>query len=43
MDFYNAMNNATVTSWVTQLGPTYHRISGIQAGRMMKLGLNYQF
>jgi hypothetical protein len=43
MDFYNALNDATVTSWVTQLGPTYHRISGIQAGRMMKLGLNYQF
>jgi hypothetical protein len=43
MDVYNAANNATVTSWVTQLGPTYHRISGIQAGRMLKLGINYQF
>jgi outer membrane receptor protein involved in Fe transport len=43
MDFYNALNNATITNRVTQLGPTYHRINGIQAGRMLKLGLNYQF
>jgi outer membrane receptor protein involved in Fe transport len=40
---YNALNNATLTNEVTQLGPTYHRPTAIQAGRMLKFGFNYEF
>jgi hypothetical protein len=43
LDLFNALNNSTVTAQVTQLGPTYHRVSGIQAGRMIKVGFNYEF
>jgi hypothetical protein len=43
IDIFNATNESTVTAWVTQLGPTYHRISGIQRGRLIKIGLNAEF
>ena len=43
VDFYNVTNEATVTNWLTQLGSTYHRASTIQAGRMVKLGVNFEF
>jgi len=43
LDLFNALNNSTVTAQVTQLGPTYHRVSGIQAGRMVKVGFSYEF
>ena len=43
IDFYNLTNEATITNWLTQLGSTYHRASTIQAGRMIKLGFNYEF
>ena len=41
--FYNLTNEATVTNWLTQLGTTYHRASTIQAGRMIKVGFNFEF
>ena len=43
LDFYNLTNESTVTNWLTQLGATYHRASTIQAGRMIKVGLNFEF
>ena len=43
LDFYNLTNEATVTNWLTQLGSTYHRASTIQAGRMIKVGFNFEF
>lgn len=42
-DVYNLTNEATVTNWLTQLGSTYHRASTIQAGRMIKVGFNFEF
>jgi hypothetical protein len=38
VDFFNVLNNATITNRVTQLGPTYHRASAIQRGRLIKFG-----
>jgi hypothetical protein len=43
IDFYNLTNQSTVTARTTQLGPTYGVISGIQRGRLIKLGVNYDF
>ena len=43
LDFYNVTNESTVTNWLTQLAPTYHRASTIQAGRMIKVGFNFEF
>jgi outer membrane receptor protein involved in Fe transport len=43
LDFYNLTNQATVTNRTTQLGPAYGVISGIQRGRLIKLGINYDF
>jgi outer membrane receptor protein involved in Fe transport len=43
INIYNGLNDATVTNRVAQLGPTYHRISAIQLGRMLKFGFNYEF
>jgi uncharacterized protein YaiE (UPF0345 family) len=43
IDFYNLTNESAITSWITQLGPTYHRASTIQHGRVMKLGFNLDF
>jgi len=42
-DFYNLSNESAITAWITQLGPTYHRASTIQHGRVMKLGVNVDF
>jgi len=42
-DIYNTTNNATVRTWVTQMGTTYHRPSAIQRGTLIKLGFNYDF
>jgi hypothetical protein len=43
IDIFNATNEATGTARITQLGPTCERISGIQRGRLIKLGLNMEF
>jgi hypothetical protein len=43
VDFFNVLNNATITNWVTQLGPTYHRASAIQRGRLIKFGATMDF
>jgi hypothetical protein len=43
LDFYNLTNEATVTNWLTTLGSTYHRASTIQAGRMIKAGVSFEF
>jgi hypothetical protein len=43
LDLYNFANNATMTSWVTQLGPTYHRPSTIQRGMLIKAGMSVDF
>jgi hypothetical protein len=43
LDVYNATNNATIRSWVTQLGPTYHRPSAIQRGTLIKAGMHVDF
>ena len=43
VDFFNVLNNSTITNWVTQLGPTYHRASAIQRGRLIKFGASIDF
>ena len=43
IDFYNATNESTVTARITQLGPTFGRISGIQRARLIKVGMNLEF
>jgi hypothetical protein len=43
LDIYNTTNNATIRTWVTQMGNTYHRPSAIQRGTLIKLGFNYDF
>jgi hypothetical protein len=43
LDIFNATNGSTVTALLTQLGPTYGRLSGIQRGRLIKLGVNLEF
>jgi hypothetical protein len=43
LDIYNVTNNATIRTWVTQMGTTYHRPSAIQRGTLIKLGFNYDF
>ena len=43
LDFYNLTNQASVIGRTAQLGPTYGRISGIQRGALIKLGLNVEF
>ena len=43
LDVYNATNNATIRSWTTQLGPTYHRPSAIQRGTLIKAGMHFDF
>jgi hypothetical protein len=43
IDFFNASNESTILTWVTQLGPTYHRPSLIQRARLLKVGLNMEF
>jgi hypothetical protein len=43
IDIFNATNEATVNARITQFGPTYGRISGIQRARLIKVGLNVEF
>ncbi len=43
IDIFNATNESTVTARISQLGPTYNRISGIQRARLIKVGLNVEF
>jgi len=43
LDMYNLTNNATILSWLTQLGSTYHRASTIQHGRLLKVGIQWEF
>ena len=43
LDIYNTTNNATIRTWVTQMGNTYHRPSAIQRGTLIELGFNYDF
>jgi hypothetical protein len=43
LDIYNASNNATIRTWVTTLGSTYHRPSAIQRGTLIKAGFHYDF
>ena len=43
IDLYNLTNEAAVLGRITQLGPTYLRISNTQRGRLIKLGVNVEF
>jgi hypothetical protein len=43
LDLYNLTNEATIRTWVTQLGPTYHRPSAIQRGLLIKAGMHVDF
>jgi hypothetical protein len=43
IDIFNATNESTVLARVSQLGPTYGRVSGIQRARLIKVGLNVEF
>ena len=43
LDLYNLTNNATIRTWVTQLGSTYHRPSAIQRGLLIKAGVHLDF
>jgi hypothetical protein len=43
LDVYNVTNNATIRTWTTQLGSTYHRPSAIQRGTLVKVGMHVDF
>jgi hypothetical protein len=43
LDIFNSTNQSTVNAVVTQLGPTYGRISGIQQARLIKIGVSVEF
>jgi hypothetical protein len=43
IDFYNLANNAAILGRITQLGPTYLRVSSIQRGRLIKVGVSVEF
>jgi hypothetical protein len=43
IDLYNLSNQASITNRVTQYGPNYGRASGIQRGRLIKLGMSVEF
>jgi hypothetical protein len=43
VDFFNLTNAATILGRITQLGPTYGRVSSIQRGRLIKAGLSVEF
>src|SRR4029077_2207427 len=43
IDLYNLTNAAAILGRITQLGPTYLRVSSIQRGRLIKLGMNVEF
>ena len=43
LDLYNVTNEASILGRITQLGPTYGRVSSIQRGRLIKLGMSVEF
>ena len=43
MDIFNATNQSTISDWIDQLGPTYHRPSLIQRARLIKVGISVEF
>jgi hypothetical protein len=43
LDFYNLTNAATILGRITQLGPTYGRVTGAQRGRLIKAGVSIEF
>src|SRR5262249_18349888 len=43
LDAYNLLNNASLLTEVTQLGPTYRTPVTIQRGRLIRLGVNVNF
>ena len=43
VDIFNATNEATISEWVSQLGPNYHNPSDVQRGRLVKFELAYTF
>jgi len=40
---HGSKSSQLVTSRATQLGPTYHRVTGILRARMVKFGVNVNF
>ena len=43
LEMFNATNESTITNWITTLGPTYHRPSLIQHGRVIKFEMAWDF
>jgi hypothetical protein len=43
LDLYNLMNSATIINRTTLLGSSYGAVNGIQRGRLIKLGMNFDF
>ena len=43
LEIFNVLNNASIQSWITTLGPTYQRPSLIQHGRLWKIEMAYDF
>lgn len=43
LELFNVTNQSTITAWVTQLGPSYHRPSGLQRGRLVKMEMAFDF
>jgi outer membrane receptor protein involved in Fe transport len=43
IDFYNLANSATIIAWNQTLGSSYHAVNDVQRGRMIKLGVSYDF
>ena len=42
-EVFNMLNANTVTSRSTLLGPVYHRVNGILAGRLLRFGFDVKF
>jgi outer membrane receptor protein involved in Fe transport len=43
IQFFNVLNNATIDTWVTQLGPTYQTPSNIQRARLINFDVTVTF
>jgi hypothetical protein len=43
LDVYNMLNSATVINQVTVLGPSYHAVSNIQRGALIKFGVSIDY
>jgi outer membrane receptor protein involved in Fe transport len=43
LDFYNLANTATISAWNQTLGSSYHAVNDVQRGRMIKLGVSFDF